>query len=136
MAARDDGDSIDPILEVPGHDSGRICRLVGRVLPQGDGRMRFYPTVDTGLWLEIDTCDVIACLEPHDPSKPSTLVVAERSRMSLRMNVTALAVEDLLATVGTQSTTRNGSGWRAAPRNRSQAAALRRPVAVRKIPSP
>ena len=133
MAQRDTDDTVDSIFRArdAAPDVGaELCRLVGRLSAQGDGLVRFYPTCDTGVWLEISSGDIVERIEHADPAKPSTIVVQEQARMSLRMDVTASAVRSLLAAAASD---RARPDWRSAPRVRAQASA-RRTIGMRKAP--
>ena len=124
-------DTVDSILRAQVPDARGLCRLVGHLSPQGDGVVRFYPTCDSGVWLEIDSGDIVECVEETDPAKPSTIVVPEGARMSLRMDVTAAAVRALLAAACSD---RARPGWRSAPRVRAPGNA-RRTMGTRKAPA-
>ena len=134
MAQRDDDDTVDSIFRArdAGADesAGELCRLVGSLSPQGDGLIRFYPTGDKGVWLEINSRDIVEHIEEADPAKPSTIVVQEQALMSLRMDVTASAVRSLLAAAASDG---SRPDWRSAPRVRSHGSA-RRTIGMRKAP--
>ena len=122
---------VDSIFGARDADAGGLCRLVGYLSPQADGLVRFYPTCDSGVWLEIHTGDIIEHIEQTDPATPSTVVVSERALMSLRMDVTASAVRTLLAAAGSDAAR---ADWRCAPRVRAQGSA-RRTLGMRKAPA-
>ena len=134
MAKSDKDDTVDSILRArdvgTDESASGLCRLAGRLSPQGDGLVRFYPTCDTGVWLEIDSRDIVEHIEDADPAKPSTIVVQEQALMSLRMDVTASAVRSLLAAAASD---RSRPDWRSAPRVRAQGCA-RRTIGMRKAP--
>ena len=130
MALCESDDTIDSIFRPRDADAGRLCRLIGHLRPQDDGLVRFYPTCDTGVWLEIHSRDIVERVEPADPAEPSTIVVAEQTRMSLRMDVTASAVRALLVAAGSDAARPD---WRSAPRVRVHGSA-RRTMGMRKAP--
>ena len=131
MALCDSDDTADSIFRARAAVADGLCRLVGHLSPEADGLIRFYPTCDTGVWLEIHSRDIVERVEQIDPAKPSTVVVAEQAPMTLRMDVTASAVRALLAVANSDSAR---SDWRSAPRVRVQGSA-RRTIGMRKAPA-
>lgn len=122
---------VDSIFRARDADAGGLCRLVGHLSPQADGLVRFYPTCDRGVWLEIHSRDIIEHIEQTDPATPSTIVVCERALMSLRMDVTAAAARTLLAAASSDPAR---ADRRCAPRVRAQGSARRTP-GMRKAPA-